>query len=132
MCFIFRRKILQTLNSFIDFKRFFGLLKQNMMKIFSKMPKMFIARPWCYCIYCKQNLSISFKKAPESGIFGVCPAEHSLSNHPDPNLYVEYGNMIHFAENAWTSVGRLNVGIIHHQIGSVFSDISKVQSLTVK
>ena len=86
MCFIFRRKILQTLNSFIDFKRFFGLLKQNMMKIFSKMPKMFIARPWCYCIYCKQNLSISFKKAPESGIFGVCPAEHSLSNHPDPKV----------------------------------------------
>ena len=53
-----------------------------------------------------------------------------------PNLYVEYGNMIHFAENAWTSEGRLNVARIHHQIGqnglSVFSDISKVQALTAK
>ena len=53
-----------------------------------------------------------------------------------PNLYVEYGNMINFAENAWTSKGWLNVGRIHHQIGqnglSVFSDISKVQALTAK
>ena len=53
-----------------------------------------------------------------------------------PNLYVDYGIMIHFAENAWTSEGCLNVGRIHPQIGqnrqSVFSDISKVQALSVK
>ena len=52
----------------------------------------------------------------------------------NPNLYVEYGNMIHFAENAWISEGRLNVGRIHHQIGqnglSVFSDISEVQAFS--
>ena len=52
---------------------------------------------------------------------------HSSIN---PNLYVDYGNMIHFAVTAPASEGWLNVGRIHHQIGqnglSGFSDISKV------
>ena len=50
----------------------------------------------------------------------------------NPNLNVEYGNMIHFAENAWTSEGRLNVGRIHHQIGqnglSVFKHLQQNES----
>ena len=39
---------------------------------------------------------------------------HSTFN---PNLFVDYGNMIHFSENAWTSEGRLNLGRIRHNIG---------------
>ena len=35
----------------------------------------------------------------------------------NPNLFVDYGNMIHFSENAWTSEGRLNLGRIRHNIG---------------
>ena len=58
---------------------------------------------------------------------------HSSIN---PNLYVDYGNMIHFAVTAWTLEGRLNVGRIYHQIGqnwlSVPGDISEVQALTAK
>ena len=31
-----------------------------------------------------KNTSFFFPKTPDlSGIFGICPAEHSLSNHPD-------------------------------------------------
>ena len=68
--------------------------------------------------------------------FEVNKISTDVTSQFNPNLYVEYGNMIHFAENAWTSEGRLNVGRIHHQIGqnglSVFSDIFKVQALTAK
>ena len=53
-----------------------------------------------------------------------------------PNLYVDYGNMIHFAVTALASEGRLNVGRIYHQIGlkwlSVPGDISEADAVTGK
>ena len=53
-----------------------------------------------------------------------------------PNLYVDYGNMIHFAVTAPASEGRLNMGRIYHKIGqnglSVPGDISEARAVTAK
>ena len=54
----------------------------------------------------------------------------------NPNLYVDYGNMIHFAVTALASEGRLNMGRIYHKIGqnglSVPGDISEARAVPAK
>ena len=59
-----------------------------------------------------------------------------LHSSIDPNLYVDYRHMIHFAVTAPASEGRLNVGRIYHPIGqnglSAPGDISEADAVTEK
>ena len=54
----------------------------------------------------------------------------------DPNLYVDYRNIINFAVTALASEGQLNMGRIYHKIGqnglSVPGDISEARVDTAK